>query len=65
MIKVIGQLDPANVKRVACGNCANVLEYTMADTHEVKRTDYTGSTDIYRALKCPVCEKDIILWIAG
>lgn len=65
MIKVIGKLDERHVNRVACGNCANVLEYTLADTHEAKRTDYTGSTDVYRALKCPACEKEILLWITG
>lgn len=60
MIKVIGT-DSKKVQICTCGNCASVLEYTLADTSKVKSIDYTGGTDYYRYLKCPACGHKINL----
>ena len=49
--------SPKVAKITICTNCGVTLEYVPADTKLEKRTDYTGDTDTYRVLTCPVCKE--------
>lgn len=45
-------------KQTAC-RCGAVLSYTAQDIKEKVSTDYTGGRDVYRVIRCPVCDKDV------
>jgi len=60
MIKVIGN-DPDVVKRCTCKNCATILEYTQSDVDTHHGKDYSGGSDGYEYILCPVCWKEVIL----
>ncbi len=57
-IVVVGK-DTNQKKKTTCSNCASILEYTLADTRKVVQKDYTGCSDTYRKLICPVCKDDL------
>lgn len=54
MAKVVGR-DESAVKRVTCGNCASIIEYTGADTRIGEGSDYSGDTWYYDYIECPNC----------
>jgi RNase P subunit RPR2 len=56
VIKVIRKRHKSKVRRTVCGKCAAELEYTLADTTEECRKDYSGSSDNYTVLVCPECK---------
>lgn len=41
--------------RVTCGSCDSDLQYSRAEVETYSKMDYTGSSDTYRRIKCPVC----------
>jgi hypothetical protein len=56
-MRVIDNTPSPKVARIViCHNCGVTLEYVKADTRIEKRSDYTGDTDSYRVLTCPVCK---------
>lgn len=59
VIEVINTRHPKALKHAVCDNCAAELSYTKSDCREVTKTDYTGSSDTYRFLDCPVCRTPI------
>ena len=59
-IKVIS-VDPSVYKRCTCKNCGSVLEYTPSDVQVKSVSDYTGSTEHYKCIECPVCGEQIYL----
>ena len=58
MVQIIGE-DNSLKKRVTCGNCASILEYTNSELQEKTFSDYTGSRDTVKILVCPKCSNDI------
>lgn len=58
MVAVVGK-DPGAVKRVTCHECASILEYTLSEVQKEFSTDYTGSRDEYRYVKCPACFNEV------
>ena len=60
MVAVVGK-DVSAVKRVTCHRCASILEYTLSETQEGRSTDYTGSTDLYKYIKCPTCHNEVVV----
>ena len=58
-VTIVGE-DPAAKKRVTCGECAAVLEYTRMDVRQVNFPDYTGN-DFQPAVACPKCSNKIIV----
>ena len=53
-IEIIG-VDESKKKKTTCRNCASILSYTLDDTKKITVSDYSGSSDTYRKLKCPKC----------
>lgn len=51
---VVGK-DPSMIKRCTCKNCASVIEYKGYEVKQLKSTDYSGCTDIYKYIVCPTC----------
>lgn len=37
-----------------CYSCKTQFKYDEEDTYQHQDTDYTGSTDIFKAVRCPV-----------
>lgn len=62
-IEVIGK-DEGAKKKTTCKNCASILLYTDSDTKRETHKDYTGGSDTYRILVCPVCKDRINLGFA-
>ncbi len=59
MVKVVGR-DETAVKRITCGNCASILEYTESEVVSIKHSyDYLGEYSVDRGFKCPNCEKNV------
>lgn len=40
---------------ITCYSCRTQFKYDEEDTFQQHETDYTGSTDIYKAVVCAVC----------
>jgi ribosomal protein S27E len=55
MVKIIG-IDKKKKKRVTCGNCASILEYTPSEIFWHKYT-VMGDDSGFEAIQCPSCEK--------
>jgi hypothetical protein len=47
--------DPSVVKQVVCKGCGCKLEYVPVDIQQDYDSDYTGSKDYYKYIKCPEC----------
>jgi hypothetical protein len=47
------------VFQMFCTTCRSKFTYEFTDTFLKTTSDYTGSKDIDRVVKCPVCENDI------
>lgn len=59
MVKIVG-VDPGAVKRITCGKCASVLEYTESEVKDIKHSyDYLGDYEIDRGFKCPKCKANV------
>ena len=54
MIKVIGN-DPTVTKQVTCKHCGSILEYVPNDIKAKCVKDYTGGSEMYYHIQCPVC----------
>jgi len=52
MVKVV---EVAAAKRTTCYNCRAILEYNFSDIAEECVRDYTGCSDTYYRIVCPVC----------
>ena len=46
---------------IACKSCESKLEYEYADIKQGQSTDYTGDTDYYRYISCPVCNNKVVV----
>jgi hypothetical protein len=46
--------------QIDCKTCKTTFIYEYCDTSEFRDRDYTGSTDVYRVVYCPVCENIVI-----
>lgn len=58
MVQVVGK-DQSAVKRTTCRGCASILEYTLSEVSRGFSSDYTGGTDYYNYIRCPVCSKEV------
>ncbi len=58
MVEIIGE-DNSIKKRITCGNCASILEYTPNEIQEITTSDYLGDSDLIKFLNCPKCGKKV------
>ena len=56
MVRIV-KLEPHHsvVKEVVCNHCGATLEYTPIDVVSEMITDYTGSSETVKHIKCPNC----------
>lgn len=60
MVTVVSRVPAKEVvKQVVCRSCGCTLEYVPNDIKEDYDTDYTGSKDYYRYIKCPDCGHEV------
>ena len=62
MVKII---DPTPcrtvVKAIVCQNCGVKLEYVPKDVRRRDGKDYSGGADGHTYIKCPGCNKKVII----
>jgi hypothetical protein len=58
-IEIISKNNPHMAKICLCKNCGSELRYFPVDIRKHSHTDYTGCTDIYSTITCPVCNTKI------
>lgn len=59
MVTIVGK-DQSLVKRISCGQCSSVLEYTLGEQRQSYSTDYLGDSDYYSYILCPCCGKQVV-----
>lgn len=60
MVQVVGK-DASLVKRITCKNCASMLVYTLSEVKTINGRDYSGGPDGREYIKCPSCNKQVII----
>lgn len=58
VIRVVGKSDK-HIHELCCYNCSSKLEYVLADVKRGSHTDYTGCTESYKYIECPVCRFEL------
>lgn len=60
MVMVIGK-DKNLYKQITCKNCASILEYVNNEVKRYDGVDYSGGADGKEWIKCPSCNKQVII----
>ena len=59
MVRAVGK-DEKHIHKVTCPRCASILEYTLSEVTYSHTTDYSGVSDPYNYIICPVCNPDML-----